>query len=800
MKKITSLFLLLCLSMATWATKTLYLAPNSGWMTDGAKVAVYYFNKAAGTDGWSEFMAPVAGQTNLYTTTIPDGFPTVIFCRMDGSQSARNWDNKWNKSADLLLPDGKDLFVLAEGWDNMSGVWMTYSSGMTVPASNPLSVPNDAPDVMLQAFYYDSYPNSTSLIDPFGSTGWSTLLSQVDELGTYFDLVWLPPVSDGYGTGYHPKNYSNINGSAWGNETQLRTLISKLKEKNTRTIADIVINHNDGSCGWCCFATMNFGEYGTFYPDGTWLTTTDEVWSNDASCTKGANAQADDGYGDEANYSFARDWDHTNPQVQAMCRAYLQWLKNDVGFDGWRYDYGKGFDHKHINDYNSAAGAYLSVVEYWDGNRDVLKARVDDASGNDMAFDFSTKYNALNDGICAFDYSKCAGTGMIGKKESKKYAVTFVDNHDTFTRNGSEFGGQNKSMTSDLKDRLLQANAYILSMPGIPCVFYPHWVAYGDSIKKMIEARHLTGVHSCSEVKDVSCDGSGYQATIVGKNGYIVLQLGNRAGNTINGFTKHAFGNGYAMWIYTNGGGEPGETEYYLKNNWGAAEDWSWKKMTADEGGTFKLEKVVFGGSGVNYNTAETDEGSTWVALDAFKGDKVAAKDTVTFTLDATAGTITAKLIGKYVQTGGDNPEQPDATKYYLVGSATDWKVVKEAQYTFAATDVEGEFKLATTLTLGQAIKVVGVQGETQTWYPDGEGNEYIVDADHAGSVTIYFRPSGGNEDWAEFGGYIYIAKNTATDLDVVRSDEPAQKLLMNGQLFILRGIRIYTVTGQLVR
>ena len=246
------------------------------------------------------------------------------------------------------------------------------------------------------------------------------------------------------------------------------------------------------------------------------------------------------------------------------------------------------------------------------------------------------------------------------------------------------------------------------------------------------------------------------------------------------------------------GGGDPEQptTDYYLKNNWGAAEAWSWKKMTADAGGTFKLEKVVFGGTGVNYNTAESDEGSTWVAVDDFTGDKVAAKDTVTFTLNPTAGTITAKLLGKFVATGGGDPEQPTDTQFYLVGSATDWQVVKETQYTFAATDVEGEYKLVTTLTVGQAVKVVGVKGETQTWYPDGEGNEYIVDADHAGSVTIYFRPAGGNEDWDVFGGYIYIAKDTATDLDFVHTGDQAVKVLRDGQLFILRGNRMYTVMG----
>ena len=538
---------MLCMSVTLWATKTLYLAPNSNWTQDNAKFAVYYFGgTGATTDGWSDFMTSVEGETHLYMTAIPDGYPSIIFCRMSNNATACNWSNKWNQSTDISLPtDGKNMFVLATGWDYISGTWTTYSAGMPMPSAS--SVPDRAPDVMLQAFYWDSYSDHG-----YGDTRWNALIAQAGEIGSYFDLVWLPPCSQSSGgTGYIPKQYDNLN-SDWGSESQLRTLIDSLHNRNTKVVADIVINHNGASCGWCCFAPMTFGSYGTFYPDASWITTNDEVWSSNSGCSVSANAHADDGYGDEANYTAARDWDHLNTDVQAMFRAYLQWMKNDVGFDGWRYDYGKGFHHSHINDYNSAAGAYFSVVEYWDGNAGVLRSRLEDASWNNMAFDFGTKYTALNNGICSFDYSKCQGAGLLGAGLSK-HAVTFVDNHDTFTRNDSEFGGKNNSMSSALKDRLLQANAYILSMPGIPCVFYPHWVAYKNDIKPMIEARHLVGVHSESPVTDEEVETGGYKATIQGKNGYMILCLGNKAmNNYAPNFTNYAYGNGYAIWVPSN--------------------------------------------------------------------------------------------------------------------------------------------------------------------------------------------------------------------------------------------------------
>ena len=76
------------------------------------------------------------------------------------------------------------------------------------------------------------------------------------------------------------------------------------------------------------------------------------------------------------------------------------------------------------------------------------------------------------------------------------------------------------------------------------------------------------------------------------------------------------------------------EVTYYMKNNWDAGADWTWKAMTKD-GETYKLEKVVFGGTGVNYNTADSDEGSSWVPVANIAGDAISAKDTVTLVLGA---------------------------------------------------------------------------------------------------------------------------------------------------------------------
>lgn len=428
------------------------------------------------------------------------------------------------------------LFVVATAW--------AYES----------SVPSQCEDVMMQGFYWNSYHVDTADYPTtiYGDTRWKTLYKQASEIGAYFDLIWLPPSAYASGVGYHPKQYSNQN-SDWGSRADLEMLIAEFHNHNTKVVADMVVNHIEAAAGWCDFMRQNFGEYGTFEPDASWICSTDEM--NDPNNKKEANdcygkasGKPDDGYGPEANYAAARDWAHDQENVREMFRAYAKWMTKVMHYDGFRYDYCKGFHASHINDYNRAGDAYISFMEMWSGNDDIIR-NIHDAQMNTMSLDFQTKYSAF-DGIAAYDYSRCQGSGLLGAGYAK-YAVTFVDSHDWFYRdNGQEFGGNGKSMTPELKDRLLQANAFLLGMPGVPSVFYPHWVKYKDYIKPMIDCRHIAGVHSESAVIDEEAEHDGYKATIVGKRGNLILALGNKAGAdyAAYGYKKIAYGNGYAMW------------------------------------------------------------------------------------------------------------------------------------------------------------------------------------------------------------------------------------------------------------
>ena len=415
------------------------------------------------------------------------------------------------------------------------------------------SVPPRCGAIVMQAFYNESYRADAPGVNLYGDTKWTTLMSQADELGQYIDYIWLPPSAYGDGMGYHPKQYGNQN-SNWGTREELEALISALHKAGAKVVADIVINHCLGWSTWCDFPEMDFGKFGKFYPDVSYIANTDEMNLNpDAGeCYGKATGPQDDGWGDwYGNWDGARDWAHDAPKVQDMFKAYLRWMREEMKYDGFRYDKGDGFNNWHHDNYNRASKPEIAFMESYTSTDKITK-QIDQANHNLMALDFGTRWDAFG-GIASFDYSKCKGSGMLGAGYAK-YAITFIDSHDWFLRsdNENEFGGRGKSMTDELKDRLLQANAFMLSMPGVPCIFYPHWYKYKEALKPMIEARKLAGVHSESYVYDESAETGGYQCTIKGLDGWLVVQLGNKT--THSGWGDSAYkliakGPGYAMWV-----------------------------------------------------------------------------------------------------------------------------------------------------------------------------------------------------------------------------------------------------------
>ena len=123
----------------------------------------------------------------------------------------------------------------------------------------------------------------------------------------------------------------------------------------------------------------------------------------------------------------------------------------------------------------------------------------------------------------------------------KQYAVTFVENHDTEHRsNGAE--------QDPIRQDTLAANAYLLAMPGTPCIFYTHWRDCKYQLKQMILARRQAGISNTSASKQVYSASNDYAASTTGKNATLLCVVGNTPNSyraSASQYTEILSGKGY---------------------------------------------------------------------------------------------------------------------------------------------------------------------------------------------------------------------------------------------------------------
>ena len=410
------------------------------------------------------------------------------------------------------------------------------------PSLNSQGWASDYSGVMLQGFSWDSYNESQ----------WKVLEKQADELKNYIDLVWLPQSGKCLETtqvmGYMPYYYFNQN-SSFGSEAELRSLITKFKAAGIGAIADVVINHRNTE-GWYTFPAET-------YKGVTYQMQSTDICKNDDGGTTATQAATDgvslsQNNDEGTDFGGCRDIDHKSENVQKVIKAYLKYLKDDLGYTGFRYDMVKGFDGSHVADYNDATGVEYSVGEYWDGN-DKIESWINRTNKKSAAFDFQFRYNvrdavngAANGKVTkSSDWSKLnSNDNLMHDANYRRYAVTFVENHDTQKRSESE---QNDPLRKDT----IAANAYMLAMPGTPCIFQPHWNAYKSEIKEMIAARKYAGITNMSNYANKQSKKTLYVNEVTGTKHKLLVAVGNDAAGYAGetGYTKILSGYHYAYFL-----------------------------------------------------------------------------------------------------------------------------------------------------------------------------------------------------------------------------------------------------------
>lgn len=350
--------------------------------------------------------------------------------------------------------------------------------------------------VMMQAFYWDV---------PAGGNWYNTLESKMAEWDAAgISAIWLPPVSKAmngpYSMGYDPADYFDLgeydqNGSVetrFGSKAELINLINSAHNYDIEVYADIVLNHNSGG-------DLEYNPY-TGTSTYTSFTPASGKFYRSASDFH-PNSYA---YNDEGVFGGFPDVSHSVPYVQdwlwKRSDGVAKYYKNEIGFDGWRFDYVKGFGGWVVREWMNNVGGF-AVGEMWDGNAQKLQDWVNSTNRTSSAFDFACYYK-MDEAFDGNDLTKLNGD-MLWKRDPQK-AVTFVSNHDT-----------------DEINNKLHAYAYILTHEGYPTLFYRDYEDWLDKDK----LNNLIWIHrnlSSGSTNILYADNDEYVARRNGNPGIVV--------------------------------------------------------------------------------------------------------------------------------------------------------------------------------------------------------------------------------------------------------------------------------------
>ncbi|KAK1437766.1 hypothetical protein QVD17_03564 [Tagetes erecta] len=456
---------------------------------------------------------------------------------VSGISSESNRKTKSKEAQEMILQEIEKLAAEAYGIFRSSVQTLPEITDEVVDVESAVkirSATGSGFEILFQGFNWESNKSGKWYVELEGKA------AELASLG--FTVVWLPPPTESISPeGYMPRDLYNLN-SRYGNADELKSVVKKFHEAGIRVLGDAVINHR------CAHYQNKNGIWNIF---GGLLNWDDRAVVGDDPHFQGRGNKSS---GD--NFHAAPNIDHSQEFVRKDLSEWLCWLRKEIGYDGWRLDFVRGFWGGYVKEYMEASEPYFSVGEYWDSlsytygemdhNQDAHRQRIidwiNDANGTAGAFDVTTK-GILHSAIERCEYwrlsdSKGKPPGVVGWWPSR--AVTFIENHDTGSTQGHwRFPGGKE----------MQGYAYILTHPGTPSVFYDHMFSrYKSEISALISLRKRNKIQCRSTVKIIKAERDVYAAMIDEK---VAMKIGPGHYEPESGSQKWSLavqGNDYKVW------------------------------------------------------------------------------------------------------------------------------------------------------------------------------------------------------------------------------------------------------------
>lgn len=329
--------------------------------------------------------------------------------------------------------------------------------------------------IIMQAFYWDC-PRE----DKREFQWWNTICQQVPHLAqTGFTALWLPPIHkaaniSGLSMGYDPYDYYDLGEfdqkgttPTWfGTKAKLLEMIAAAHQHHLQVIADMVINHNSGADAQELNPITGETRWTLYEPKSG-------QFPRNWECFHPNNYER----WDESTFGDMPDLSHRNPYVFGEILKLARWLVEEIGFDGFRYDFVKGYgamtvtaiqEYRYLRD--GQPFQPYGVAEHWDSAHAIDHwVKVTNFSNHNPVDAFDFPLREMLKALCdqpGFSLRNLATWDTLLRKQPQATA-TFVENHD--------LRDEGRPIVNDK----LLAYSYILTHEGYPCVFWKDYFNYG---------------------------------------------------------------------------------------------------------------------------------------------------------------------------------------------------------------------------------------------------------------------------------------------------------------------------------